>query len=146
MSLSSDNSRLFVANPALGVVGEVDLNTLQVVRSTSFVPTGDIGLAKFGGGTPGPATGGMVLSMDGSMLYLADTTGVLAMTTSDLKVKARLLPGTAVVSLGLADNGKVLYAVRRNGSAVRVDPTDGAVIQELDGSGYVAVLRVVTPG
>lgn len=143
-ALSADLSTLFIANPMLGVAAQVDLNTLEVVRSASFAPSAGAVLAKFGGGTAGP-TGAMVLSKDGATLYLADTSGVLLIPTSTLKAAAHILPGTAIVSLGMSDSGGVLYAVGRNGTAYRVDATDGHVIATLGGAGYTRVLRVITP-
>jgi hypothetical protein len=145
LALSVDSSHLFVANAALGVAGEVDTNSLNVVRTTSFAPTATFQLAKFGGGRAGPLGGGMVLSPDEATLYLADGNGILAIATSDLAVKGRLLQGTAVASLGMASNGNVLYVVGRDGNAMRVDPRNGAVISRLSGTGYTAVLRVVSP-
>lgn len=145
VALSTDRGTLYLANPALGVAGEVDLNSLQVIRTASFAPTAGVAPAKFGGGTAGPATGAMVLSRDGGTLYVADASGVLLIPTSTLRLAARIVPGTAVVSLGMADNGTVMYAVGRDGTAYRVDAASGQVISTLDGGGYTRVLRVITP-
>jgi hypothetical protein len=145
VTISTDARNLFVANTTLGVAGEVNLESLEVVRTTSFMPTATVQLAKFGGGKAGPAGGEMVLSPDKSTLYVADNSGVLAITTSDLKIKARLLAGTPVVSLGMAGNGNVLYTVGRDGSALRVDARSGEVLSRISGSGYTAVLRIVEP-
>jgi hypothetical protein len=145
VALSGSEGQLFVANTALGVLGEINTNDLTVVRTTSFAPSARIQLAKFGGGKVGPAGGAMVLSPDRSTLYLADDAGVLAIDTGDFSVKNRLLTGTAVVSLGMAENGNVLYAVGRDGSAVLADPFSGDVIGRISGSGYTAVLRIVEP-
>jgi DNA-binding beta-propeller fold protein YncE len=145
VALSPDEQRLFVANTARGVIAEVDTTSLGLLRTSSFAPSASIQLAKFGGGKAGPAGGAMVLSPDRSTLYLADDSGVLAIDTKDLSPKARLLPRTAVVSLGMADNGNVLYAVTRSGAAMRVDPFSGDVLSTIGGTGYTAVLRIVEP-
>lgn len=145
VSLTPDGKQLYVANSRLGVLGQVDLDGVQLMRTGAFGPTASIQLAKFVGGAAGPVGSRVVLDGPRKLLYVADSNGILAISTDDLKVKARLAAGFPVASLGVAPNGRVLYAVGADGSAVRIDAATGAILQHFAGSGYTGVVRVVEP-
>jgi hypothetical protein len=146
LAFDAAQQRLYAANARLGVVGEVNPSNFSVARTSTFNPTASFDLAKFGGGVPGSTGTNLALDAEGGLLYLADSTGVLVISTSDLKVRKRFLAGVPVTSLGVAANGKVLYVVTRDGSAMRVDAATGSVISKIAGGGYTRVVRITATG
>ena len=73
LALSPDGLTLYATNAVLGVVAEVDLNTLQVVRTVEFTPDSS-GCHR---GYPSQApTRHSVLSKDGRSVYFTSGTGI----------------------------------------------------------------------
>jgi len=47
-----------------------------------------------------------------------------------------------LTGIGIAPDGRTIYALGRDGRIVRLDPSTGAALGALDGTGYDAILRV----
>jgi hypothetical protein len=155
-AFTPDRANLYVANPGLGVIAEVDVHDLEVARSATFSPTATLGaattssattsveLVKFAG-TPGPA-GTAAVSPDGKTLYVLDSKGVLVISTSDLKPRTRLLKDRNLIGMAASPDGQTLYVVARDGTGASVDATSGAVKAPFDGTGYQGIVVVMREG
>jgi len=161
-ALTPDRASLYVANPGRGLIAEVDLHDLTVARSatfsataafsptealgaaTTFNGTTSVDLVKFTG-TPGPA-GSAAVSPDGQTLYVLDSTGVLLISTSDLKPRTRLLKDRNIIGLAASPDGRSLYVVASDGTGARIDATSGAVLAPFDGNGYRGIVVVMREG
>ncbi len=134
---------MYAANAGLGRVYQLDLDQPGVVR-TAELPTAAtlaIELAKFDG-APG-ATGNLAaVSPDGSLLYVVGPTGLQVVSTVDLRPGAHLLADRALAGVGVAPDGRTVYALGRDGRIDRLDPSTGTILGSLDGAGYDAILRV----
>ena len=82
--LSPDEATLYAANPALGLVVEIDTRD-PGVRRTARIPRGAIGVAPR-----------LAVSPDGATLYVPTGGGVAALDTSTLAVRRTLLRGHRV--------------------------------------------------
>lgn len=135
---------MYVANGALGRVYQVDLDSPGVVRAADLASAVNplVQLAKFDGapGTTGRLT---ALSPDGSALYVVGPTGLRVVSTRDLSSGALLLADQVLAGVGISPDGRMLFALERDGRIVRVDPGNGAVLGAFDSTGYDAILRVI---
>ena len=68
---------------------------------------------------------GAAISPDGSRVYAVGEDGILVITTADLAVKARYLPGSPVRSIALSPDGQRLYVLAEDGTLTRVDAATG---------------------
>lgn len=144
LGTDAGNHVMYAANGALGRVYQVDLDSPGVVRTAELVTAANPGveLAKFDG-EPG-ATGTLAaLSPDGLTLYVVGPTGLLVVSTRDLRTGRRLLADRALAGVGIAPDGRMIYALGRDGRIVRVDPSTDTILGALDGTGYEAILRVM---
>jgi hypothetical protein len=89
-----------------------------------------------------PAGGRAALSVDGTILYVVDTTGVAVVSTADLATTGHLGASGVFRSLAVGSAGTV-YAVDDPGRAARLGPgsTDSAPIA----SGAFASIVAVVP-
>jgi hypothetical protein len=72
--------------------------------------------------------------MDGSTLYALAGTGIVAVDTSTLKVGARYLEDSEIVSIRLSADGKWLYAADPGANKLlQLNPQTGAVAGEVKG-------------
>ncbi len=145
-ALAADAGRtvLYAVNASLGRIYQIDPAAPTVVRAADLATAGTpvMTLAKFDG-PPGAAGTNAALSPDGSTLYVVAPTGVLAVSTGDLKARARLLPDRAVAGIGVSADGRAIYALGRDGRILSVDSVTGTPLGVLQGTGYDAILRVV---
>ncbi len=144
--LAADDARrvVYAVNATLGRVYEIDLAGINVVRSADLATaaTPGISLAKFGG-DPGSTGTNAALSPDGSTLYVVTAAGLLVVSTGDLQTRGHLLADRVLTGIAVSADGRVLYALDRDGRIESVDAATGAPIGRLQGTGYDAILRIV---
>ncbi len=147
--LAPDGRKLYAANGPLGLVVEIDPANASMRRTVQLASSGASIATPRASLLPSLVeraeakrilTGGAALSPDGRMLYLVDTLGLLAIDTSDLALRGRLLPGRALRGVAASPSGERLYAVTEPGSILQVDPASGNVLSE--GGSAWAILRV----
>jgi hypothetical protein len=138
LAITPDGSTLYAVNGSLGHVA--------VITSTSGFPqiarTGSLALKPASSSilaglvvnaeAKGARIGGAALSPDGRRLYAVADSGLVAIDTTTLKVRARLLEGDTIVSIRLSSDGKWLYvADTSTGRVVQLDPKTGAVAGQI---------------
>jgi hypothetical protein len=114
LALSSDGTRLFAANGAIGSVAEVNAgpdggpSVTRVVHiggpgaTTGFIQ--NVEAKEFG-------TGGAVLSADGKTLVITGKTGLVWVDTATFRTRSPQLTGWRVASLMLSPDGSMVYAI-----------------------------------
>jgi hypothetical protein len=138
LAISADGSTVYAANGPLGIVAAMTTGTAPKIVRTRQVALGSTGgpLAGFvtDADAKGSPIGGAALSKDGRTLFTLAGAGILALDTSTLKVKTRILPSTTVASIRMSADGKWLYAADSSSSGVwQIDPATGAVHGETNG-------------
>lgn len=128
--LSPDESALYAANPALGLVVEIAANENAEVRRTARIPRGAIG-----------ASPRLAVSPDGRTLYVPTARGVAALDTSTLSLRRTLLRGHRVSAV--VASGRRVYA--QDGAVVTLDAASGAVLARTPTSAPPAALAAVLP-
>jgi outer membrane protein assembly factor BamB len=128
--LSPDESTLYAANPALGLVVEIGAGDSPGVRRTARIPRGAIGAAPR-----------LAVAPDGGTLYVPTAGGVVAVDTATLKVRRTLLPGQRVSAV--VASGRRLYA--QDGAVVALDAASGKVLRRTPTSAPPAALAAVVP-
>ncbi len=128
--LSPDESTLYAANPALGLVVEIAAGDAAEVRRTARIPRGAIGAAPR-----------LAVSPDGATLYVPTRGGVAALDAGTLAVRRTLLPGHRVSAV--VASGRRLYA--QDGAVVTLDAASGAVLRRTPTSAPPAALAAVVP-
>lgn len=127
--LGPGDGTLYAANPALGLVVEIDARE-PGVRRTARIPSGAIGAAPR-----------LAIAPDGGTLYVPTAGGVVAVDTSAMQVRRTLLPGHGVSAV--VASGRRLYA--QDGAVVALDAASGAVLQRTPTSAPPAALAAVVP-
>ena len=129
LAISSDGSRLFAANGALGVITELWLNA----NNSRTVPLDGGAMA---------AAAGTTLTPDGTHLVVAGA-GVRWLDSSTLKTTATALGGWTVAGDAFTPDGGSLYVVSNSGQVAHLSPT-GSVLATFDsGLGAAASLLSV---
>jgi outer membrane protein assembly factor BamB len=128
--LSPDESTLYAANPALGLVVEIAASDAAEVRRTTRIPRGAIGAAPR-----------VAVSPDGRSLYVPTARGVIDVDTSTLEARRTLLRGHRVSAV--VASGRRVYA--QDGAVVTLDATSGAVLRRTPTSAPAAALAAVLP-
>jgi hypothetical protein len=115
LALAPNERTLLAPNPALGVVAEVDLDRLRVVR------TGDLAAAPRG--ARGAAS---AVSPDGRTLYVASGRGVWAYGTARGRSRPLADAGAPIAGLAVSRGGERVYVVRHDERVLVLDATSGA--------------------
>jgi hypothetical protein len=129
LALAPGDGTLYAANPALGLVVEIDASD-PGVRRTARIPRGAIG-----------APPRLAVSGAGATLYVPTARGVAAVDTQTLSVRRTLLRGHRVSAV--VASGRRLYA--QDGAVVTLDAVSGAVLRRTPTSAPPAALAAVLP-
>jgi hypothetical protein len=129
LALAPDDGTLYAANPALGVVVELDVREAKIGR-TARIPRGAVGTSPR-----------LAMSPDGATLYVPGANGIAAVDTTSLAVRDTLLRGHRVSAVVAA--GRRLYA--QDGAVVVLDAASGAVLRRTPASVPPAALAAVLP-
>lgn len=128
LTMSSDESTLYAANGALGVVSEISLNGPD---SSDIFDDKVVATVHFNPGSVSSSDktrmlyNGAALSPDGKTLYIAGIHGIWPVNTLDLHaqhnsaVLGNYLAGQGLTSVAVSADGRTLYAV---------DPTNGITV------------------
>jgi hypothetical protein len=146
LALAPDGGRLYAVNGALGLIAEIDarspkiLNTRHLDGAAAEQP-GHEAHAPGADSTQGSiaslvATGPLPVGLaarspDGATLFARGRTGLLAIDTRELALRATYLPDRPLVSLALSGDGERLYAVGADEQLYTLNPSDGALLRSL---------------
>ena len=113
--------RLLAANPALGVVAEVDLKGHRVVRRARFTPAagGEAAARR------GRASLFAAVSRNGRTLYFSNGRLLWAYDAAYGVVRGPYATGREIVGLGYGANDRRLHVVRRDGVMLTFDAATG---------------------
>jgi hypothetical protein len=134
LALTHDGQTLYAANAALGTVAVMTAGDLPKIartapvalRHTDSVFAGLITSAQ----AKGPKIGGAALSPDSRTLFTFGETGVLAIDTATLKVRARFVDPWQPDTMRMSSDGKWLYVAESSESKLwQIDPVSGAVAE-----------------
>jgi hypothetical protein len=110
---------LVAANPALGVVAELDLQAGRVVRTTRFTeqPLGSMATAAVG-----------AISHDGRTLYFSTGGPIFAYDSAFGRVRGPYVAGR-VAGMGFSPDDRRLYVVRASGTVATLDAARGTTLR-----------------
>ncbi len=148
LAASPDGRTVYAVNATLGLATEIDANDLSVRRTDQFAAPASaaatVSLAKFGHQPGGPVGRRVVVSPDGSTLFVAGSSGIVRIATDDLTTGRTLLAGSAVDSLALNPDGATLYALlHRGGQIVALDASTGEIVGRVPGGGFDRLVAIV---
>ena len=121
LTLVPGGSRLVAANPALGMVAEIDLTTHRVVKRARFAPAA-------GGETAarrGRASLLAAVSRNGRTLYFSNGRLLWAYDAAYARVRGPYATGREIVGLGYGAGDRRLHVVRRDGVMLTFDAATG---------------------
>ena len=116
LALASDGRRVFAANPVLGLVAEVDLAKMRVVRTVRFRPE-RVPARRL------PTRTNAVVSPDGRTLYFTGARAVWAYDAAAGRVRGPYRTGKPVI--GLAWAADRVHALRSDRRLVALDAATG---------------------
>ena len=134
LALSQDGRSVYAANAALGTIAVMTTGEPPLIVRTGSVAlshTGDLlaGLVT-NADAKGPQIGGAALTPDGRTLFTFGETGVLAVDTASLKVRAHYLDPWRPDTMRMSSDGKGLYIAESSENKVwQIDPVTGAVAE-----------------
>jgi hypothetical protein len=117
LTLAPSGNRLFAANPALGVVAEIDLTRSRVVRTTRFAPTS--------AGEGLRAATLSTMSRDGRTLYFSAGRDLWAFDAAYSVVRGPYSTGGKIVGVGYGAGDRKLFAVRKDGQMLTFEAATG---------------------
>jgi len=139
LAFNHQRSILYAVNSSSGRIAEITSASVPQVERT-----GQLALAPSRSLIAGVVTeadakgariGGAAVSADGLTLFALSGTGIVAIDTASLKVRARILDGESVDSLRLSSDGQWLYAAGTASSKLwQINPLTGAVGGEIAGT------------
>jgi hypothetical protein len=139
LAFNHQRSILYAINGSSGRIAEIYPASLPKVERTAQLalnPSRSL-LAGFvtEADAKGARIGGAAVSADGRTLFALGSTGIVAIDTGTLKVRAHILDGESVDSIRLSTDGQWLYAAGAATSKVwQVNPSTGAVSGEVAGT------------
>ena len=117
LTLSPNGRTLFAANPALGVVASIDLQTLRVTRAARFAPSA--------AGRPTRELSAGTISRDGRTLYFSAGNGLWAYDAAYGVVRGPYRTGGQIVGFGYGPGDRTIHALRTDGKMLRFDAATG---------------------
>jgi dipeptidyl aminopeptidase/acylaminoacyl peptidase len=144
-TLYTDESTLYAANSALGVIVAIDVRDSDVVFNDTIKGVNYFAqdsISGSGHNTPMATQGhynGAVISPDQRTLYFVGTHGIWSADTVHLAVKNHYAIQQTFTSLAISTDGRTLYAISPLQGVMLVNTTSGAVQQ-------VNVSAAHTPG
>ena len=121
LTLVPGGGRLIAANPALGVVAEVDLTEKRVVKRARFAPaTGGDAAAR-----RGRASLLAAVSRNGRTLYFSNGRLLWAYDAAYARVRGPYETGDQIVGLGYGAKDRRLHVVRKDGVMLTFDAASG---------------------
>ena len=132
LAVSHDGGSLYAANGALGTVA-----VMTTGDAPTIVRTGTVALNHSDGvfaglvtsaEAKGPSIGGAAISADSRTLFTLADTGVVAIDTATLKVRARYLDPWRPDSMRMSSDGKWLYVAESSENKLwQINPVTGGV-------------------
>lgn len=121
LTLVPGGGRLVAANPALGVVAEIDLTKRRVVRRARFAPArgGEAAARR------GRASLLAAVSRNGRTLYFSNGRWLWAYDAAYARVRGPYEAGREIVGLGYGAGDRRLHVVRRDGVMLTFDAATG---------------------
>jgi WD40 repeat protein len=120
LSLAPGGNRLLAANPAAGVVAELDLRQGKVVKVTRFrtpPPSGSLASSAIG-----------AVSHDGRTLYFSTGGSIWAYDAAFGRVRGPYAAGR-LVGMGFSPDDRRLYVVRAGGDVATLDAARGTTLR-----------------
>jgi hypothetical protein len=111
LAATGEAGSVFAANAALGVIAEVDLSQYGVVSSARLPQS--------------RSAAASALSRDGRTLYVAAGTRLWTYDSWSDRIRGPYAAGGRVTGLTLSADGRTLYAVRGDGTAIGFRAVDG---------------------
>lgn len=118
LTVSADGRTAFAANPALGVVAEIDLAKRRVTRRAAFAPAGS-GWSR------------SALSRNGRTLYFSGGERLWAYDAAFGAVRGPYPAGGTVAGLGFSPDGRRLLAARMDGWVTVLDAATGRLARRI---------------
>ena len=121
LTLVPGGNRLVAANPALGVVAEIDLTTHRMVKRARFAPAagGDAAARR------GRASLLAAVSRNGRTLYFSNGQLLWAYDAAYARVRGPYATGREIVGLGYGAKDRRLHVVRKDGVMLTFDAATG---------------------
>jgi outer membrane protein assembly factor BamB len=117
LTLSPNGRMLFAANPALGVVAAIDLDTLRVTRVARFAPSLS--------GRPTRQLAAGTISRNGRTLYFSAGNGLWAYDAAYGRVRGPYPTGGPIVGFGYGVRDRTVHALRTDGKMITFDAATG---------------------
>jgi hypothetical protein len=119
LTLSPNGKTLYAANPALGVVAQVDLGTRRLVRTSSFASQKTESVRR-------SATLSGTISGNGRTLYFSGGRALWAYDAAYGKVRGPYPAGANIVGFGFGHNDRRVHALLADGRMLTLDAATGA--------------------
>jgi hypothetical protein len=147
-----DGRTLYVVNPGLGVIYEVDVASMTLRRSAPLSSRSDRGVLETIAAALHPIayakrglTKGAVLTADGSTLYAIGETGVWVIDTASLKARLLSKDG-AYQTIALSPDGTRIYVLGFDDGVISaLSPRDGALLGRVPRFAWPSDIVVIDP-
>jgi hypothetical protein len=132
LAVNRDGSELYAVNGSSGLIAQMTPASLPKIDRTGQVAL-NASPGPFAGfvtdaDAKGAPIGGAAVAVDGRTLFALGNTGIVAIDTSTLKVRTRILDGDSIETLRLSTDGRWLYAAG-GGKLWQINPATGAAAQ-----------------
>jgi hypothetical protein len=122
LTLSPDAKTLYAANPALGAIAEIDLESRRLVRKTSF-PAEAIRPAH------GSATLSGTITRNGRTLYFGGARALWAYDASYGRIRGPYRVGGPILAFGYGQGERHVHVLLRSGRMLTLDAATGAPLR-----------------
>jgi hypothetical protein len=118
LTLSPNGKTLYAANPAIGVVAQIDLETRRVVRTSSFPAQESQGVRR-------AATLSGTISGNGRTLYFSGGRSLWAYDAAYGRVRGPYPAGATILGFGYGHDERRVHALLEGGRMVTLDAATG---------------------